>query len=136
MVIRSAALVEELEERVLLASVAGVPAVPAVALDGRVEGGGGEGELAGYHCCAKFRAPGKGWVPADISEANKNPKMKDSVAVGKVLSIGREDVPSVKSVRELHPDDECHGACQGNRRNRVDVASRSVKSQQTCKQSR
>ncbi|HMC65912.1 MAG TPA: transglutaminase domain-containing protein [Gemmataceae bacterium] len=37
----------------------------------------GEGEVAGYHCWAKFRPQGKGWVPVDISEANKNPKMKD-----------------------------------------------------------
>lgn len=38
----------------------------------------GEGEVPGYHCWAKFRpAGGKGWVPVDISEANKNPKLKD-----------------------------------------------------------
>jgi transglutaminase-like putative cysteine protease len=37
----------------------------------------GEGEVAGYHCWAKFRAEGKGWVPVDISEANKEPKMAD-----------------------------------------------------------
>jgi transglutaminase-like putative cysteine protease len=37
----------------------------------------GEGEVAGYHCWAKFRPAGKGWVPVDISEANKNPQMKD-----------------------------------------------------------
>jgi uncharacterized protein (TIGR03000 family) len=37
----------------------------------------GEGEIPGYHCWAKFRPEGKGWVPVDISEANKNPKMRD-----------------------------------------------------------
>lgn len=37
----------------------------------------GQGELAGYHCWAKFRAPGRGWIPVDISEANKNPKLLD-----------------------------------------------------------
>jgi transglutaminase-like putative cysteine protease len=37
----------------------------------------GSGEVAGYHCWAKFRPDDKGWVPVDISEANKNPKMKD-----------------------------------------------------------
>ncbi len=37
----------------------------------------GEGDIAGYHCWAKFRPNGKGWVPVDISEANKNPKLKD-----------------------------------------------------------
>jgi transglutaminase-like putative cysteine protease len=37
----------------------------------------GSGEIAGYHCWAKFKPEGKGWVPVDISEANKNPKLKD-----------------------------------------------------------
>ncbi|HEY1858929.1 MAG TPA: transglutaminase-like domain-containing protein [Gemmataceae bacterium] len=37
----------------------------------------GEGEIPGYHCWAFFSPDGKGWTPVDISEANKNPKMKD-----------------------------------------------------------
>jgi transglutaminase-like putative cysteine protease len=37
----------------------------------------GPGEVAGYHCWAKFRPEGKGWVPVDISEANKNPNLRD-----------------------------------------------------------
>jgi transglutaminase-like putative cysteine protease len=37
----------------------------------------GEGSVAGYHCWAKFRPEGKGWVPVDISEANKNPRLRD-----------------------------------------------------------
>jgi uncharacterized protein (TIGR03000 family) len=37
----------------------------------------GSGEIAGYHCWAKFRPKGKGWIAVDISEANKNPKLKD-----------------------------------------------------------
>jgi transglutaminase-like putative cysteine protease len=37
----------------------------------------GAGDVAGYHCWAKFRPAGKGWVPVDISEANKNPKLRD-----------------------------------------------------------
>jgi transglutaminase-like putative cysteine protease len=37
----------------------------------------GKGEVAGYHCWAKFRPSARGWVGVDISEANKNPKMKD-----------------------------------------------------------
>jgi transglutaminase-like putative cysteine protease len=36
----------------------------------------GSGAVAGYHCWAKFRPAGKGWVPVDISEANKNPKLR------------------------------------------------------------
>ena len=37
----------------------------------------GAGEIPGYHCWAYFRPDGKGWVPVDISEANKNPKMAE-----------------------------------------------------------
>jgi transglutaminase-like putative cysteine protease len=37
----------------------------------------GGGEITGYHCWAKFRPRGKGWVPVDISEANKNPPLRD-----------------------------------------------------------
>jgi uncharacterized protein (TIGR03000 family) len=37
------------------------------------------GDIPGYHCWAWFRPTGKGWVPVDISEANKSkdPKMRD-----------------------------------------------------------
>jgi transglutaminase-like putative cysteine protease len=37
----------------------------------------GEGEITGYHCWAKFRVKGLGWVPVDISEASKDPSLKD-----------------------------------------------------------
>jgi transglutaminase-like putative cysteine protease len=37
----------------------------------------GSGEIPGYHCWAKFHPQGNGWVPVDISEANKNPQLKD-----------------------------------------------------------
>jgi uncharacterized protein (TIGR03000 family) len=37
----------------------------------------GSGEIPGYHCWAKFRPPGKGWIAVDISEANKNPNLRD-----------------------------------------------------------
>ena len=37
----------------------------------------GAGAIGGYHCWAFFRPPGKGWVPVDVSEANKDPKRKD-----------------------------------------------------------
>lgn len=55
----------------------------------------GGGEIAGYHCWAKFRVEGKGWVPVDISEANRNLKLavyycgsltEDRVA----FSVGRD----------------------------------------------
>jgi uncharacterized protein (TIGR03000 family) len=37
----------------------------------------GEGEIKGYHCWAWFMPAKKGWVPVDISEANRNPDLKE-----------------------------------------------------------
>jgi hypothetical protein len=37
----------------------------------------GSGEVRGYHCWAKFLPSGKGWFPVDVSEANKNPELRD-----------------------------------------------------------
>ncbi|MBC7856291.1 MAG: transglutaminase domain-containing protein [Pirellulaceae bacterium] len=37
----------------------------------------GEGPIAGYHCWAFFWLDKQGWVPVDISEADKNPSMKE-----------------------------------------------------------
>ena len=36
-----------------------------------------EGKLNGYHCWAKFYIEGKGWIPVDISEADKHPERRD-----------------------------------------------------------
>ena len=36
----------------------------------------GQGKIGGYHCWAKFFVAGKGWIPVDISEADKHPEMK------------------------------------------------------------
>ncbi len=35
----------------------------------------GEGAVGGYHCWAEFFVPGHGWVPVDISEADKQPEL-------------------------------------------------------------
>lgn len=37
----------------------------------------GAGDIGGYHCWAEFYVPELGWVPVDISEADKDPKMAD-----------------------------------------------------------
>jgi transglutaminase-like putative cysteine protease len=37
----------------------------------------GQGDIAGYHCWAWFNPSGRGWVPVDISEARKNPALRD-----------------------------------------------------------
>ena len=39
--------------------------------------GEGEGTVGGYHCWAWFYPNRKGWIPVDISEANRNPDLKD-----------------------------------------------------------
>ena len=37
----------------------------------------GSGAISGYHCWAKLYVPETGWVPVDISEADKSPELKD-----------------------------------------------------------
>jgi hypothetical protein len=54
-----------------------------------------EGPIAGYHCWAWFYLDGRGWIPVDISEADKHPQMKDYyfgnlTADRMVFSIGRD----------------------------------------------
>ena len=36
-----------------------------------------EGQVGGYHCWAWFHVNGIGWAPVDISEADKNPELRD-----------------------------------------------------------
>ena len=35
------------------------------------------GKIGGYHCWAWFHVAGEGWVPVDISEADKHPEMRE-----------------------------------------------------------
>lgn len=37
----------------------------------------GAGSIAGYHCWAAFFTEAKGWIPVDISEADKHPELKE-----------------------------------------------------------
>ncbi|HAA70310.1 MAG TPA: transglutaminase [Planctomycetaceae bacterium] len=37
----------------------------------------GRGAIGGYHCWALFHSKTRGWVPVDISEADKHPEKKD-----------------------------------------------------------
>lgn len=55
----------------------------------------GKGEIAGYHCWAKFRLPSGTWMPVDISEANKEPQLSDyyfgNLSADRVsFSVGRD----------------------------------------------
>ncbi|MDP3804163.1 MAG: transglutaminase domain-containing protein [Candidatus Omnitrophota bacterium] len=36
-----------------------------------------QGRIGGYHCWAKFYLKDKGWIPVDISEADKHPERRD-----------------------------------------------------------
>lgn len=36
-----------------------------------------DGPISGYHCWAWFYADDRGWIPVDISEADKHPEMKE-----------------------------------------------------------
>ncbi len=35
------------------------------------------GNIEGYHCWTDFYIPGKGWIPVDISEADKHPEKRE-----------------------------------------------------------
>ncbi len=53
------------------------------------------GAITGYHCWAWFHTDERGWVPVDISEADKNPLLKDYYFGGLTpdrvtFSIGRD----------------------------------------------
>jgi transglutaminase-like putative cysteine protease len=59
----------------------------------------GRGQIAGYHCWAWFKPRGHGWTPVDISEANKNPQLREyyfgNLTENRVtFSVGRDLVLS------------------------------------------
>ena len=61
----------------------------------------GEGQIKGYHCWAMFHTEDHGWVPVDISEADKHPKMKEyyfgNLTADRVgFSVGRDIVLTPK----------------------------------------
>jgi hypothetical protein len=54
-----------------------------------------EGAIAGYHCWAWFFHDERGWIPVDISEADKHPELKDyyfgNLTADRVMfSVGRD----------------------------------------------
>ncbi len=55
----------------------------------------GAGSIGGYHCWAYFHTNERGWLPVDISEADKHPELKDyyfgNLTENRVtFSIGRD----------------------------------------------
>jgi transglutaminase-like putative cysteine protease len=66
----------------------------------------GDGSIAGYHCWAFFHAKDRGWIPVDISEADKHPAMKEyyfgNLTENRVvLSTGRDIALVPKSASPL-----------------------------------
>ena len=62
-----------------------------------MEGGDITAYKCGYHCWTRFFTPGIGWVPADVSEAARNPEKRDyffgAIDADRVLlSCGRDIV--------------------------------------------
>ena len=79
----------------------------------------GQGAVTGYHCWAFFYLDAHGWVPVDISEADKDPSLKDYY-FGRLnenrvtFSIGRDLVLVPKQAGEplnffVHPYVEVDG---------------------------
>lgn len=56
-----------------LARASGIPARFQIGFP--IPGARGEGTVGGYHCWAEFYVPTYGWVPVDISEADKSPEL-------------------------------------------------------------
>lgn len=53
----------------------GIPARFEIGLP--IPEGQSEGTISGYHCWAFFHSEGRGWIPVDISEADKSPDRTD-----------------------------------------------------------
>lgn len=56
-----------------LARASGIPARFQIGFP--IPSARGEGAVGGYHCWAEFYVPSHGWVPVDISEADKQPEL-------------------------------------------------------------
>lgn len=61
----------------LFISLARSRSIPAKFEIGFPIGSAEKGKVNGYHCWAWFFAEGRGWMPVDISEADKRPELKD-----------------------------------------------------------
>jgi transglutaminase-like putative cysteine protease len=78
---------------VAMARTAGIPARFEIGLPLPDERGAGE--IAGYHCWARFWIDGLGWLPVDASEAKKHPERRERFFGGHdenrvQLSVGRD----------------------------------------------
>lgn len=93
----------------LFISLARMKQIPAKFEIGFPIGSASSGPIGGYHCWAWFHTDENGWVPVDISEADKHPELKDYY-FGKLtadriaFTTGRdiELVPKPKSNEKLN----------------------------------
>lgn len=89
----------------LFISLARSQKIPAKFEIGFPIGADDNGTIGGYHCWAWFHVDGQGWMPVDISEADKHPEMKSfyfgNLTADRVaFSSGRDIELSPKSASE------------------------------------
>ena len=60
-----------------LCLASGIPSRFQIGMWGKYYPVNGEYKAAGYHCWCEFHVPGKGWVPVDLSEAERDPNNID-----------------------------------------------------------
>lgn len=121
-----------------LARAEGLPSRFEIGLSIPIERG--NGAVTGYHCWAFFYLDGHGWVPVDISEADKDPAMKDyyfgRLTENRVtFSVGRDLVLEPKQAGEplnffVHPYVEVDGKPWPNDRIKLQMAYRDIESKE------
>jgi transglutaminase-like putative cysteine protease len=99
----------------------------------------GRGTITGYHCWAFFYLDGHGWVPVDISEADKDPSMKEyyfgRLTEDRVtLSVGRDLVLTPKQQGEplnffVHPYVEVDGKPLASEKIKLRMAYRDIEAE-------
>ena len=81
-----------------LCLASGIPSRFQIGMWGRYQAEVGEYQTGGYHCWTEFHVPGHGWVPVDISEADKDTPLNKDLYFGQqsgnrvTLSSGRDIV--------------------------------------------
>lgn len=98
-----------------------------------------EGRVDGYHCWAWFYLDGRGWIPVDISEADKHPEMKDyyfgDLTADRVMfTTGRDLVLEPKTAEGprnffIYPYAECDGKALPQDNIELQFAFKEIKSE-------
>ncbi|MEX2176941.1 MAG: transglutaminase domain-containing protein [Pirellulaceae bacterium] len=103
----------------------------------------GKGPVTGYHCWAFFYLDGHGWVPVDISEADKDPSLRDyyfgRLTENRVtFSVGRDLTLVPKQAGEplnffVHPYVEVDGKQWPNEKIKLQMAYQDIETQEGSK---